>query len=391
VTDFYIADQLTGRRYNRLPVLDGAWTDTLNGTGEVWAKVSLRNPLIQRLDLENSAQPMATMLAAVDGDTVAQAGQIWAHEIDTDRGYLTLRADGGWGYWNRRALLPVLAGRLPSDPTTDTRYMPIEADPDKYLWPTDTRTSRQGMIVKILEQMMTHPDGDPPYILPSAIAGTAQDAFRGIDVASVGERIRGITQLVNGVDVHVQPRWNSADDGFEFVVRIGTTDQPLLYSAQRPVFNIGVAQSSITRLQIKVDGSRVASTAYSLGGKATDEALAAVSEDPTLTDAGFPKLEIVDKQRATVSELGTLQEYADELTLRGRKPVQLWTFRHNLLTRPGLSEFNVGDFAKVRVRDTPYIRSGEYILRLLSRSGDARGKTVDLIFQPTGEFTPEEA
>lgn len=391
MTEFYIADMLTGRRYNRVPVLDGGWEDTLNGTGEVWAKVSLRNPLVQRLDLENAAQPMATMLAAVDGDTVPQAGQIWAHEIDTDRGYLTLRADGGWGYWNRRALLPVLGGRLPSDPTTDTRFMPIELDPDKYEWLVDTRTSRQGMIVQILEQMLSHPNGDPPYVLPAEIPGDNQDAFRGVDVASVGERIRGITQLLNGVDVHVQSRWNTARDGFEWVVRIGTPTQPLLYSPQQTVFNVGVAQSSITRLQLTVDGSRVASTAYSLGGKATDEALAAVADDPTLTDAGFPKIEIVDKQRATVSVLGTLQDYADELVLRGRKPVQLWRFRHNLLTRPGLSEFNVGDFAKVRVRDTRYIKSGEYILRLLSRSGDARGRTVDLVFQPTGEFTPDGA
>lgn len=389
MTEFYIADMLTGRRYNRLPVLDGAWTDTLNGTGEVWAKVSLRNPLVQRLDLENSAQPIASMLAAVDGDTVAQAGQIWAHEIDTDRGYLTLRADGGWGYWDRRALLPVLNGRLPSDKTTDTRFMPVEADPDKYEWLVDTRTSRQGMIVQILTQMLSHPNGNPPYILPAEIPGTNQDAFRGVDVASVGERVRGITQLINGVDVHVQPRWTAAHDGFESVVRIGTPTQPLLYSPQRLVFNVGVVDSSVSRLQIKVDGTRVATTAYSLGGKASDEALAAVADDPTLINAGFPKTEIVDKQRATVSEIGTLQSYADELVLRGRKPVQLWSFRHNLLTRPGLSEFNVGDFVKVRVRDTPYIRSGEYVLRLLSRSGDARGKTVDLIFQPTGEYIPE--
>lgn len=382
MTDFFIFDTLTGQRYNRLPVLDGGWTETLNGAGEVWAKVSLRNPLVRRLNLLEGAAEGKTSLAAVDGDVVPQAGPIWVHENDADNGYLTLRAEGGWSIMDHRALLPVLAGRLPSDPTTDTRFMPQDLDPDSsYPWPTDTRTSRQGMVVQMITQMMSWSNGDVPFVLPDEIAGDAQDAYRGVDLAPVGDRVRAITQLEDGVDVHVQSRWTSGKTGFEWVVRIGTPTQPLLYSAQEAVFNVGVAGSSVTKLRRVGNGARLGSQAFSSGGKAVDEALVAVATDTTLTDAGFPLFDVVDGQRATVSETATLQSYADETVFRGRKPVRLWSFTHDLGTLPGLSAFNVGDFAKVRVRNDNYYPDGEYRMRLLSRSGDARGRKVNFVFQ----------
>lgn len=389
MTDFFVYDTLTGKRYNQLPVLDGGWTDTLNDDGEVWAKVSLRNPLVQRLDLANSGITGKASLAAVDGDVVPQAGPIWVHEIDRDKGYLWLRANGGLSIADHRVLLPVLAGRLPSDPTTDTRFMPQDLDPDSvYPWPTDTRTSRQGMIVQLLEQMMSWTDGDVPFVLPTEIPGTAQDAYRGSDLAPVGQRIRDITQLLNGVDVHFFPRWTSAHDGFEHVVRIGTTDDPLLFSLQEPTFYLGTKESSVTNVSVKVNGSRIGSQAFSAGGKAVDEDLVAVATNSTLTDAGFPLFDLVDQQRATVSEEQTLQDYADELVLRGQAPTQTWSFTHDLSVTPGLSAFNVGDFAKVRVLDDPYFQAGEYRMRIMSRSGDARGRKVRLTFQASGEFTP---
>ena len=135
--------------------------------------------------------------------------------------------------------------------------------------------------------------------------------------------------------------------------------------------------------------SRWLSRTFSSGGRAIDEALVAVAT--AAIPSGSPLLEVVGQQRATVSETSTLQSYADELLARGQAPTQTWRFRHNLSTQPGLSAFNVGDYAKVRVQSDPYFATGEYGMRLLSRSGDARGRTVDLVFQPSGSFTPAGA
>jgi len=77
-----------------------------------------------------------------------------------------------------------------------------------------------------------------------------------------------------------------------------------------------------------------------------------------------------------------LQGYADELVLRSRWPVQTLSFTHTVATAPYLSSFRAGDFAKVRVVASRYLEVGEYTMRILTRSGDVRSKTVDMTFGP---------
>jgi hypothetical protein len=153
MTQFFIGNLLTGRRIQSLRAIQGSWSSSLNAAGELACTVSLRDPVMRRLGLRESALVGKTFLAAFDRDTGLQAGPIWVHDWDDDAGQLTLIAGGMWTYFDHRVLLPVLAGRQPSDPTTDTRYMPIDSDPESsYPWPTDTRKSLQGIARALVQQ-----------------------------------------------------------------------------------------------------------------------------------------------------------------------------------------------------------------------------------------------
>lgn len=379
---FIIGDMLTGRRIQFLPALAGSWSEAVNDAGDVSCTVSLRNLAVKRLGLYSSAAVGKAFLAAIDGETILQAGPIWDHDWDRDAGKLTLRAAGMLSYFDHRVVLPVLAGRLPSDKTTDTRFMPAApADPD-YPWPTDTRSSLQGIVVQLLTQALSWPSGNVPLTLPSVIAGTSQRAYAGADLAPVGQRIREITQVADGPEVRLTPQWLPDKTGLSWVAEIGTPTQPLLYSQQRSIFYVGNQKSSITKLRVNINGKNLVSQAYAAGGRSADKSLVSVSSNPALTAAGYPLLEAVDSSRATVQELATLQTYSDEMVRRGLWPMSSWTFTHNSQVRPFQSSFRAGDFAEVRVLDDLYLPKGPYQMRMLRRSGDATGKSIDLTLSP---------
>ena len=381
MTTYIIGDLLTGRRIQTVPVLSGPWDDALNETGSVSITVTLRDPDVAKLGLFESALPGKAFLAAIDGDTVLQAGPIWAHDYDGDNQELTIHAAGMWSYFDHRMLLPVLAGRLPSDPTTDTNFRPVSVDPEDP-WPADTTSSLQGIARALVAQAQTETNGNVPVVLPATIPGTNERRYRGADLAPVGQRLKELTEVENGPDIQFLPRWTTDKLGIEWVMRIGTPTQPLLFSLVEPVFTVGVPESSVSSFSVSVNGAEVGSRAFVGGGRSTDTTLTTVSVDPTLLVAGFPVLDLKDTTHSTVQLESTLQQYGNENVMRARKPVQTWAFTHNLATSPYLSGFNVGDFAKVRMMGDPYIKDGEYRMRILSRAGDAEGEKVALQFQP---------
>lgn len=379
---FIIGDLLTGQRWQFLPALSGSWSEGVNDAGDVSCTVSLRNPAVRRLDPFSSAAVGKAFLAAVDGDTVLQAGPIWDHDYERDSGKLTLRAAGLLSYFDHRLVLPVLAGRLPSDPTTDTRFMPAApSDPD-YPWPTDTRSSLQGIIVQLFEQALSWPSGDVPLTLPTVIPGENQRAYPGAELASVADRVRELTQVEDGPELRLSPQWLPDRTGIAWTAEIGTPDQPLISSPQEVVFYIGNDKSSVKGLRVNVNGTRMASDAYAAGGRSVDKSLVSVSSNASLLSAGYPVLQAVDMSRQTVQDVDMLQSYSDEMVRRGAWPTSAWSFSHELTVRPFLSSFRAGDFAEVRVVNDLYLPKGPVPMRILRRTGDATGKTVALTLSP---------
>lgn len=380
-----IGDLRTGLRIQNAPVITGNWSEVLNDSGDVSCTVSLKDPAVRRLGLAESASVGKAFLAALEGDTVLQAGPIWFHDYDRDSLQLTLTASGMWSYFDHRVLLPVLAGRNPTDVTTDTRYSLPVTDPAAtgYPWPTDTSKSLQGIARALVAQAQTWTGGNVPVILPAEVATDGSDRwYKGADLGVVGERLTQLTQVDGGPDIMFTPRLRSDRLGIEWVMRIGTPTEPRLFSTQRQRFYVGTQKSSVSKLKMHVDGTGLASQAFGAGGRTEDQTLITVSTDTTLTDLGYPLFEAVDSSHSTVSKTATLQGYSDEIVTVGRTPQKVSSFDHDLSQHPYVEAFNAGDFADLRVRNDPYIPKGSHGMRIMSRAGDEQGRKLSLRFFP---------
>lgn len=379
---FFIGDLRTGSKIQWLNASSGSWSEELNNSGQLECTIPLYDPVNYGLDLFNSAPVAKTFLAAVDGDLIYQAGPIWNHRFDGLN--LTLQAAGMWSYFDHRVILPVLAGRLPTDATTDTRFSAVVSDPEDpgYPWAVDTRQSLRTIAKRLVEQAQTWTGGNVPVVLPSEEAGTSEWWFKGSDLAPLGEKLRQITGVSGGPDIMFTPRWLASRQGIEWVLRVGTTVDPLLHSGLQQTFQVGVARSSIVDLSVAIDGGRMGSTAFGTAGATTEQPLAAVSTNTSLLDAGYPELQLVASGQSTVSEASTLQGYTDALVWQGMGPTATWTISHNADSRPYSEAYNAGDFAKVRVRNNLYLPDGAHVMRLLRRSGRLGSEVVSLEFAP---------
>lgn len=383
MTTYIIGDLRTGRRIQTVPALAGPWSDVLNDAGEVSCTVSLRDPVVHRLGLKESAKPGKAFLAALVDDLVVQAGPIWTHSYDADSGRLTMSAAGMWSYFDHRRILPVLAGRSPTDPTTDTRYAPASIDPAGP-WPTDTRKSLQGIARALVEQAQAWTGGNVPVILPAEIPGTNERVYRGVDLSQVGQALRDLTAVDGGPDVRFEPRLTSDRLGVEWVMRIGTPTQPLLFSPLESTFTVGSPKSPVSGFKTSVSARGVASHVYASAGRGANKAIVGLGVNQPLLDAGYPVLELVDSSRSTVTEQTTIDAFAQELRLRSAAPTETWEFAHQTSEQPFLSGYSVGDFARVRVVDDLYHGPIDppARMRIVSRSGDAEGRRVVVKFQP---------
>lgn len=364
---FLVGDFLTGRRIQWVPALDGDWSEVLNGAGSVSCTVSLRNRYVKRLDLPNSATEGKSFLAAVDGDAVLQAGPIWAHDEDDDRRRLTLLASGAWSYFDHRTILPY--------PTTD----PADAEAD-----TNLVSSLQGIARAWVEQAQSWPNGDVPVILPDAIPGTNERNETGANLASLGKRLAQITQVEGGPEIQFAPRFQENREGVEWVMRIGTPDEPRLFSPQDVIFRTNVPESSVSGLRVRTSGTNIATRAYAAGGRSDDKVLIRYAENADLIGQGFPALDVVDASFQTVIEGDTMQAHANDRRAYGSRRIVTMSFDHNILKRPFLYSFSVGDFARVHFTDHPYFGTGSQRMRIIARRGSAKSKKVRLDLQPEG-------
>jgi hypothetical protein len=365
VVRFWLGDLLTGRRIQAVPAVSGTWSEVLNGPGTISVTTTLKDPAVRLLDLPNTATAGKTFLAAVDGDLVLQAGPVIEHDWSDPGEMLTIRAEGLWSYYNKRVILPYTE-TSPADPATDTNLT----------------KSYQGMVRYYVEQSQGWPNGDLPVILPDEEPGDYVRNEPGSNLAPVGERIRQLNGIEGGPDVQFQPRWNADRDGFEWVLRIGTPAQPLLFSTQEVVFNASVAESSISNLRVRTSGVQVATRVYTSGGRSSDKTLIGVAENAALLEQGFPALDRVDASYSTVELQETMDSHAVELAAASARPRQEVTFDHQVSARPFLSSFTVGDFAELRVSDHPYLGDDNLRMRIQSRSGDAVGEKVSITLQP---------
>jgi hypothetical protein len=398
VTQYIIGDLRTGRRIQTLNVMKGPWSAQLNAAETVSATIDLNDPDMQALNLRASAAPAKSFLVVEEADKV-YGGPIWTRSYDKDARRLKLNAKGMWSIFDHRLIIPLLAKTLgvdqwtvadPSDPTK-TMANPLLASSFANLW--------LGTIAKkLVQQALAWTGGNLPIVFMDDEAGTHEDTVEGTDFKVLGEKLTDITNLDGGPDIMFPASRTSDGLGFQWLMQTGTAAQPQIFSTSVPRWAATAPKSPVSGLKVDEDASKMAEISWEVGGRTNDTVLVSRAIDETLTDAGYPLMEVVDSSHSSVSFQDTLDGWASEQLLEGQSAQETWSFDVRMYpvdddgsqAGPQFGSYDVGDFCTVGVDEwdpetgigDPYIPADEYRMRIIGLAGDELADKVTVTCAP---------
>lgn len=375
---FVLGEQITGRHLIELPAVSGSWSQTLGGAGALSCVIDLRTQEARGHSLALAARGPRAFLAAIDGDTILQAGPIWKDTYDHDAGTVTLNATGLRTLFEHRTILPPTAANT----AVTTWTVPAENDPSKTVPNpalTTTLTGSLGQIVKdLIQQATSWPGGALPIVFPANESGNHARTYPCTDFKQVAEAIGQIADVIDGVEARFLPRFTTGKLGIEWVLQVGTTTAPLLVGVAEPHWDLSVPESPLSGVSVSRDYTKLASVSWATGGRSGDNVLVSRAMDTRLTDWGYPLLEVLDTSHSSVNEQATLDGYAAERALRSATPAEQWSFgveahpvdRAGIPVGAQLGSYQAGDFCRVTVRDNPWLPVATHRLRILGLDGD---------------------
>jgi len=329
-----------------------------------------------RPEFLSAVEPARTFLAILEGDHVLESGPIWAHDYDYATGILKVKAAGWRSIFDHRYVMGVIAGTAWAE------------------WAVTYTGLSLGTIAKRLVQLlMSHTGGNLPIILPDDETAAADAdhtrTYKGFELATVATRIDQLQGVENGPDIALEGRLTADRMGIEVLMRTGTEAQPLLFQAGGDhVFDTRVPRGGISGLSVHRDGAGLASRSWATGYGMDEALLMARADDSTLTDGGFPLLEVAEAH-SSVEVQSTLDGWAGGNLAPAGAPWMTWTASVRADQSPLLGSYRCGDFAKVWVPAShPYLSlllpAGFHRARIVNIAGGL-GPDVTLTFAPTME------
>jgi hypothetical protein len=410
-TRYLLGDLVTGGRIVNLPVLKGSQSDDLDTAESISVTVKMNNDVVRTLDLSNAATVAKTYLAAVDTGAFGQygkvlgAGPVWNTSYDRSAGTLEITAKGMYSIFDHRFVLPPIAATVPVDQWT----VPDPADttgvgtiPNPVVASTWSNMSLGSIAVSAVAQSMSWPGGALPIILPDIEHDTDPEHTRtvqGADFKTVGSFLDDLINVIGGPEINFMPRFTADNLAMEWVMQVGTNEEPLLYSQTVMAWNVTAKDSPVKSLTIDVDGSGMGSISWATGGRQSDTVLVSRVTSSTLTDAGYPLMEVVDSTHSDVVKQSTLDGYAAGNLTAATRPSETWQFsvkahpvdKNGNAAGPQIDDYDVGDFIKLHIdpyndendRGDLYLPGGgDIALRIVGLSGDEKGEDVQIQCAP---------
>lgn len=399
MTQYIIGDLRTGRKIQTINVLKGPWSDQLNTAETVSATVDLNDPDMQALRLDVSAEPAKSFLVVEEAGKV-MGGPIWTTDWDHDNRTLQLNAKGMRSIFDHRLIIPLLAKSLgvdqwtvpdPSD-TTKTMPNPLLASTFSGLW--------LGTIAKrYVQQALAWTGGNLPIVFMDDEAGTHTDTVDGVDFKILGDKLKDITNLEGGPDINFVAERTPDQLGFQWVMQTGTAEQPQVAAESITIWSATAPKSPVSNLHVTKDATKMAEIAWEVGGRQADTVLVSRAVDDTLTDAGYPLMEVVDSSHSSVSIQSTLDGYSAELLLQGQSPSVQWSFDVQAYpidddgrpAGPQFGSYAIGDYCQLNFdrwnSDTgigdPYLQEkAQYGMRITGLAGNELADKVTVTVAP---------
>lgn len=402
MTEFIVADLRTGRIITRLPgIMSGStWNVVLNSADTIRAVIDMQPEEVHSLHMRSITAPGRMMLAAADGDYVHAMGPIWTRRYNRDAAQLTLNARGGWSYYDHRYVLDVLAATTP----TSQWLVPDPEDVDgadgtpkltignPLLRVALENLSLGTMAKRLVQRAHEWTGGSIPVVFPPDEAGEWTRYYDAVELAGTGDELRDLTDMLGGPDIQFQPRFKADDPRYlEFVMRIGTTAQPLLTSPQVHSWSLDGAEPTATGLDFADDASNLASRTWGTGGRGADQMLISGFYDSHLVDLGYPLYELSDTTHSGLDEQLLLDLYTAELALAGSAAEETFAFKVRTDVAPLAGTYRVGDYCELSLqafdpregRGDPFlVGAGPYRRRITGLAGDYLGEEIAVTSAP---------
>lgn len=371
-----------GKITNQFEPSAASWQDVMDDAGTLSMTLDLGDTRTRALRPYVTAEPCRCFLAVSYTDptgteTFLAGGPIWTHNYDSSTRQLVVGGAGVWSYYDHRKLLPVLAPGV-SPATALSSY--------SSLW--------WGTIAKRLVQLAhTHTGGALPIVFQSDEAGTAAQDYPGYQMDWVGQALRNITAVDNPPEIQFVPRRKAADTRYlEWLMRVGTVAQPLLYQAGADLqWDQAAVKGSISKVTVQRDATNMGERAWVQGSGTDVGALFGRADDNTLISLGYPLLEVDESGHENEIDQPTLDALATAKLTRSQRPVETWSFdvrRDGMTTKDGrrvgplVGAYAVGDWAQANLEGDPYLPDGIHRGRIVQKSGDL-SPTVRVEFAPT--------
>jgi len=363
--NWFIGEMRTGDRTNFIRPVSGTWKRSLSSEGEIECTMDMRGHDVTKLNLGLAAEEWRTYLAVEKDGRIRQAGPILGHQFNDDDQTLVLKAGGFKSYLQHRVqtVWPIV------DLATDT---------------VTYRGSYGDIARSIIRGMMMRPGGDLPIVVPNIVeGGTRVRTLNNFDLSYVGDLIDNLTNIINGPDIVFRPRLRADGLGVEWEMLTGTDDDDEIHGTvdAEPVWDHSARKTTVRSLSVNRSGANLADEAFALGGGQQDKLIMARSNRTGLRDRGFPLMQ-AQLNLNSVSEITTAQGYADRQSQFGQKSVVTWDMKVSANMPPRITEYQEGDYIRVRVGVHKYIPAGEYRMRLLDIASDALENEVTLTISP---------
>lgn len=321
----------------------------INDDGNITIDIPVGDPGVPPVaKLRALAAPWRYSIAVMYGATILAYGPIMTLQFDHAGQTLKLGAGSMWALFSRRLLYAaagVAASPLNMDPSQDANYTNLTL-----------ATIMRQLVSDSIARGATF---SLPIDLPGTVVGTATRNYPIYDLASVGQRMKDLTQVEQGPDVDWDP-YLASPNQIRVSMRIGTPS--LTQQGLNLIWHDG---SSLPYVNIDSTAANMSTSVFTRGNATERAAQVAYATDTTLTAVGWPALESVDTTHQSVTDFSTLQGYANEWVRYYKNPVETWAAEVIMDVSPLAGTYKPGDSAVFNIQQHPWIPPGRYNQRIL--------------------------
>lgn len=363
---------MTGKIWADIPVSDSKWSMRMNAAGSLGCGIPTNTRELEGLDIRTGTLENRMSLGVAWKNTILEGGPILERNYSADDEILDITAEGIWGIFNARKLLPAWAQLPGVEPSKVTSaLLRIQA------------VNMASVVRELVRYGMENPpynSGALPIVLPPVVAGTEDRPYNGFDLKWVGQALTDLTEEEGGPDIRFRPRFSGTDGTYvEYVLEVGAPY--LRQSGPNHIWDGTVPGTGVQGFGAKSNGRNMAAKAWRPGQGQEQDMKLGVALDRTMLDLGWPWMEkdTASKQQEENSVLASLaaQDVQD-----AAGPEMTFSISVDANSSPELGTYLPGDWATVNVPEGhPLIPAGKVDVRLMGIDGDD-SDTVQLTVAP---------